>query len=199
MAGETRGPIARALSGTVALLLGRKPPADAFDVSFDGFWRSFGAIVLVLPSLAVSVLAEARLAVPAGIDDAEPASLAHLLFIRGFGLSLEWIALPVVLALLSRPLGVTARYVPFIVVRNWSSVVAAAIYALPALLFAAGIIGEDALLLMSLVALAVVVQFQYRIVRVMLATPMGTSIAVVVLDLVLSLFIAEASARLIGA
>ena len=194
---EKRGTVLRALSGAVALLVGRKPAADAFDFSFEGFWRSFGAVVLVLPSLAVSLMAEAQFVAAAEPGDGG-ATLLQMAFARGTGLLGEWAALPVVLAFLARPLGLTARYVPFIVVRNWSSVVAAAIYAFPALLFAAGIIGADALLLTSLVALAVVVQYQYRVVRAVLATPLGLSVGVVALDFVLSLFVAEVTARMFG-
>lgn len=202
MGAETRPSFLRALSGAVALLLGRPVPAGAFDTSFEGFWRSFGALVLVLPSFAVQMLAEARMAVPADLPadlaDADVGVAPLYVLARGVGLLGDWVALPLALALLARPLGLGARYVPFVVARNWTSVVAAAIYAVPALFFAAGMIGTDAVLIASLVALAIVVQFQYRVVRGVLATPVGTSIGIVALDLVLSLLVTELAARLIG-
>lgn len=204
MAQPTGGPLVRALSGAVALLLGRPVPAGAFDTSFEGFWRSFGAVVLVLPSFAISLLAEARMAVPADVADVADlatgdAGMAPLYVLaRGLGLVGDWVALPLALALLARPLGLGARYVPYIVARNWTSVLAAAIYAVPALFFAAGMIGEDTVLISSLVALAIVVHFQYRVVRGVLATPIGTSVGIVALDLVLSLVVTELAARLVG-
>jgi len=204
MGEQTRGSLVRALSGAVALLLGRPVPADAFDTSFEGFWRSFGALALVLPSFAISLLAEARMAAPT--DVADMADLAGVdagiapiyVLARGLGLVGDWVALPLALALLARPLGLGARYVPYVVARNWTSVVAAAIYAVPALFFAAGMIGEDTVLIASLLALAIVVHFQYRVVRGVLATPVGTSVGIVALDLVLSLVVTELATRLVG-
>jgi hypothetical protein len=192
--------IGRALDGALALFIGRPAPAGAFDTSIGGFWRSFAAIVLVVPSFAVSIAAEARLSgaaeLAAGLPPVEAGPALSDMAIQATSLLADWIALPLVLALIAGPLGVSGRYVPFVVVRNWASVVSAAVYALPALFFNLGLIGREAVLLLSLAVLVVVLRYQYRIIRIVLATPVAASLGLVVLDLVLGLVVAEAIGRL---
>lgn len=100
------------------------------------------------------------------------------------------------LALLAGRLGLSGRYVAFIVARNWASPVAAALYAVPALLFSTGIIGNDLAVVVSLAVLCVVLHYFYRIARQTLAGPISLAIGVVVLDLLLGLFISETVSRL---
>lgn len=185
------------VEAAVALLFGRPGALARFDVSLEGFWRSFAAILLVLPCFAVSVMAEGRIEIaglPAEFADAFP--WLGFVAVRTLALGLDWMALPVVLALLARRLGLAARYVPFIVARNWASPVVAALYAVPALLFSVDFIGRDAAAILSLATLVVALHFHYRIARQALAVPIGMAIAVVVLDLLLGLLIVETVSRL---
>jgi hypothetical protein len=48
------------IEAAVALLLGKPGAVGRFDVSLEGFWRSFAAILLVLPSFAIVLMAEWR-------------------------------------------------------------------------------------------------------------------------------------------
>lgn len=194
MAAILPGEVGRAIDGALALFIGRAPPPGSFDVSAGGFWRSFGAVLLVLPAFAVSLAAELGMRAAAGLPDEAEWFVGS----RLVGLAADWVALPVVLAILAGPLGIGGRYVGFVVVRNWGSVVAAAVYAVPALLFNLALVGESTAVLLSLVALVAVVRFQYAIVRTTLATSIPTSIGLVVLDLALSLVIGETVARLAG-
>ena len=197
MAGTLPGEVGRAIDGALALFIGRPAPPGSFDVTAGGFWRSFGAIVLVLPSFAVMLAAELGMGAAAEVAEGQDEA-AWFVASRLVGLAIDWAALPVVLAALAGPLGIGGRYVGFVVVRNWGSVVAAAVYALPALLYNLGLVGESTAILLSLVAFVAVVRFQYAIVRAALATPVPTSIGLVVLDLALSLVIGEMVARLAG-
>jgi hypothetical protein len=185
------------VEAAVALLFGRPGALARFDVSLEGFWRSFAAILLVLPCFAVSVLAEGRIesaGLPAEVADGFP--WFGFVAVRTVALLLEWIALPVVLALLAGRLGLAARYVPFIVARNWASAVASALYSAPALLFLAGIAGAAVSQVLSLAIVAVALQYQYRIARQALAVPPGMAVAVVVLDAMLGLVALLTVARL---
>lgn len=194
MAGGLPGEVGRAIDGALALFIGRAAPPGSFDVTAGGFWRSFGAIVLVLPSFAVTLAAQLGMRAEASLSEAPAWFIAGNLV----GLAIDWVALPLLLAVLAGPLGIGGRYAGFVVVRNWGSVVAAAVYALPALLFNLGLVGAGATDLISLVAFVAVVRFQYAIVRATLATPVATSVGLVVLDLALSLVIGETVARLAG-
>jgi hypothetical protein len=182
--------IKRSLQGAWALLLNRKDGMRAFDVSIDGFFRSFGAVVLLVPLYGVAALAEVRLL---QFDGAPVDGFPFVWFFvwKFIGLGVDWLALPVVLALLARPLGLAARYVPFIVARNWTSPVAMSMSILPSVLYAAGLIGQELAAILFLVVVMGVIRYQYQVVRIALQTTIAMSIAVVAFDLTLSLVLAE--------
>ena len=184
------------LDAAVALLVGRPGAIGRFDVSLEGFWRSFAAILLVLPSFAVALMAEWRGRMERLPADAVDPSWVGFAAERLAALGVDWVALPLVLALLAGRLGLTGRYVPFIVARNWASPVVAALYAVPALLYAAGAIDNDLAVLISFALLFVVLHYFYRIARQALAAPVSLAIGVVVLDLLLGLLISETVSRL---
>ncbi len=187
------------LAAAVALFLGRPGALARFDVSLEGFWRSFAAILLVLPSFAVAVVAEGSFQgaeMAANGLPAEDFPWGSFAAERLVSLSLEWIALPVVLALIARRLGIAPRFVPFIVARNWGAAVSSALYAIPALLFVAGVLRADVTQILGLAVVLVALQYQYRIARQALAVPPGMAVAVVVLDVVLGLVVMLSVARL---
>lgn len=189
--------IQRGFQGAWALLLNRKEGMRAFDVSIDGFYRSFGAVFLLAPLYAIAALAEVRLL---QFDGAPVEGFPYVWFFfwKFAGLGVDWLALPIVLALLARPLGLAARYVPFIVARNWTSPLAMSMSVLPSVLYAAGMVGQELAAILFLVVVVGVIRYQYQVVRIALQTTIAMSIAVVAFDLTLSLFLAELMSRLAG-
>lgn len=184
------------VEAAVALLLGRPGALGRFDVSLEGFWRSFAAILLVLPSFAVSLLAIWRGQLERLPPEAVDVPWVSFVAEKVVALGLDWVALPLVLGLIAGRLGVSGRYVPFIVARNWAAPVVAAIYAFPALLFSAGLIDNDFAVLVSIPLLFVVLHYFYRIARQALGGPVSLAIGVVVLDVLLGLLLSESVSRL---
>lgn len=106
-----REEIVRSLRG--ALLLARFDPRGVghFDVTLDGFWRSFVGALLVAPFFIGGMLAEA--------GDAEIAWLSET-----FRYLTGWALFPLVMIPMARVMGLSARYVPFVIAYNWMQVVA---------------------------------------------------------------------------
>lgn len=184
------------IEAAVAVLLGKPGALGRFDVSLDGFWRSFAAILLVLPSFAVSLLA-----IWHGQMEQLPADVVDLPWVsfvaeKLVALGLDWVALPVVLALIAGRLGLSGRYVPFIIARNWAAPVVSALYAVPALIYAAGIINAEIAAVLSLPVVVVALHYLYRIARQALGVPISMAIGVVVLDILLGLLISGTVSRL---
>jgi hypothetical protein len=184
------------IEAAVAMLLGKPGALGRFDVSLDGFWRSFAAILLVLPSFAVSLLA-----IWHGQMEQLPADVVDLPWVsfvaeKLVALGLDWVALPVVLALIAGRLGLSGRYVPFIIARNWAAPVVSALYAVPALIYAAGIINAEIAAVLSLPVVVVALHYLYRIARQALGVPISMAIGVVVLDILLGLLISGTVSRL---
>lgn len=185
----TRDEITRSLTGAWELFLDRPGAMRFFDVSVDGFWRSFAAVVLVVPTYALAVLADNQMSLAADPGLA-PESGAGFLLHNGVGLLLDWIALPLILALLARPLGIAHHYAEFVVARNWCAVIASAPFGIIGLLIVSGVVGTDFGSLLMLAALIAVLRYNYVIARRSLEASVGFAIGIVVLDFVVSLTLA---------
>jgi hypothetical protein len=187
----TREEITRSLTAAWALFLDRPGAMRGFDVSVDGFWRSFAAVILVVPSHALAVLAEREMA--AAMDAAAAVQDGAAFLVQNvLGLGLDWVALPVILALLARPLGIARHYPEFVVARNWGAVIAAVPFGAIGLLIVLGLLGGELANLLMLAALIVVLRYMFIIARRALDASLGFAIGIVVLDFVVSLTIALA-------
>ncbi len=122
--------IQRYLTAAWRLMLGRSDAVRLLDLSADGFWNSFFAIVVAAPVLVVGWVSAVN-----GLDD-QPAGLPGrigLLVVFALIDLATWIVPLVVLAFVLRPLGLGDRFVPYVVASNWGSVIAAWL-SLPAVL-----------------------------------------------------------------
>lgn len=184
-----RDEIIRSLDGAWRLFLDRPEAMRYFDISLDGFWRSFGAVILVFPAYLLTALMEQQVILTDSIaDDAFSGSAFWTNKIAVLGL--DWVTLPIILALVAGPLGIGRHYASFIVVRNWCSVLGVAPFGVIAFLFMIGLINIDIANFLSLAALIVVLRYNYLIARRALNVGLGFAIGIVVLDLAISLAIA---------
>ena len=182
-----RDEIARSLTGAWGLFLDRADAMRHFDVSVDGFWRSFRVVVLVLPLYVLTSLAERTIA--ASTMGPAPDAAMFLLG-NAVSLGLDWITLPIVLALAARPLGIERNYSAFVIARNWGSVIATIPFGAISLLLLFGMIGPEIANFLMLAALMVVLRYNFLIARRALDVAVGFAIGIVVLDLATSLTIA---------
>ncbi|HET7717514.1 MAG TPA: hypothetical protein VFK86_17970, partial [Bauldia sp.] len=152
-------------------------------------WRSFAAVFLVAPFYALATLADRQMA--AGLDPAAAPQGDTAFVVQGIlGLGLDWIALPVILALLARPLGIGGRYSAFIVARNWCAVIVAVPFGAIGLLIVLDLLGGELGSLLMFAALVAVLRYNYLVARRALDVSLGFAIGIVVLDFAVSLTIA---------
>jgi hypothetical protein len=111
-------------------------------------------------------------------------------------LGIDWVTLPLILALIAGPIGISRQYVPFIVVRNWTSILASMPYLAIALLYLTGIIPSGIMVLLSFTCLIVVLWYRFLIARIALQASVSMAIGIVFLDILLSLVIGELTGRL---
>jgi hypothetical protein len=178
--------VTRSLRGTAALLNRPAEGLRAFDFSEAGFWHSFGAIVLTLPAFVVTLAAERRrlgLALPGRslLDDGSLAALAAAAHVAAF------IALPVAMIFLARSLGVSKRYVPFVIVTNWVSVVALTVLSVPAVLLLLGWATPGLAVLFTLGFGVIILRLQWCATKISLGVSNGLAVAIVGLGIVLNL------------
>jgi hypothetical protein len=175
------------LAGAFEVMMGRTEGLGRIDTSIDGFWRSFGAVVFVIPFAILALLSQQPLAVETGTPP--PPIDAARLTLDGIALLVDWFAFPLVFALIARPFGLGSRYVPFIVTRNWASVVIGAMVAIVHALHLLGVLPTAVMPYALLVAIAISLRFSYVIARTTLLVSMAVALPIIVLDLVLSLTI----------
>ncbi|MBK1623137.1 hypothetical protein CKO32_06130 [Afifella marina DSM 2698] len=175
------------VTGAWKVMNGRAEGLQELDLTLEGFWRSFGAVILIIPFTLIAISSE-RIALTA-TDQAVTVLAGSFVSLRLFGLALDWIAFPIFFALVARPLGVSTHYVPFIVARNWSAVVIAGMFALPHALHATGFVPLPVLSFLLLALFVVALRFSYLVVRTALAVPVMMAVPVVLLQLLIGILI----------
>ncbi|WP_146619907.1 hypothetical protein [Acuticoccus sediminis] len=177
----TGAEVARSLEGAWRLFRNRPDGLTLLDRSVDGFWRSFTALLFVIPIDAISLLALSRIAVQPPFGQAILERLPTL--------AIDWIAFPIILALMAKPLGVTKTYVSYVVARNWAAPLSWIIVTIPILLQGAGFLGGQLAIIATIVSLMVAVRYHYLILRIALGVTVEVAVALVVVDLVVSFMI----------
>jgi hypothetical protein len=193
----TREEIVQSLTGAFEIFLDRPNAMRHFNVSVTGFWRSFSAIALVAPIYALSALAERQVALTDALHAAQfDDGLFSLNKILALGI--DWITLPLLLALIAGRIGIAGTYPAFIIARNWGSVLATIPFGIVGVLFVSGVIDAEAADILSLGMLFVVLRYNYLIARRALEVSIGFAVVLVVADFALSMLIAGAVDGLIG-
>jgi hypothetical protein len=174
-----------------ALRLARLDPAgmSCFNVSIEGFWRSFFAALITAPGYVILVADAYN---TTGI----PADLGLVVFVETLAYIANWLAFPLAAAGLTRLLGVSGRYVPLIVATNWSTVIQVAF--LVACLLLATFSPFDIRTPLLTTALIVVLVYQWFVIRTSLQAGSGIALGLVVVDLIVSRLINMVADTLTG-
>ncbi len=154
-----------------------------FDFSVDGFWRSFWALVIVAPGYAVIVADQYS-------RQGEPVPFWPTLIGESLSYLLRWATLPLVAILLTRFFGVAGRYVPLIVVLNWSSLVQLVVLLVPIALSV--LLSAEATWLLLFVATGLVLFYQGFVIKTALDCPVGIAVAFLAADLIVAMFLNSA-------
>ena len=161
-----------------------------FNLSIEGFWRSFFAAAIVAPGDAL--LGAQKLATgPAAVDP------AVAVLIEAAAYALSWIAFPVAAVFLTTLLGLSRNYVPLIVAANWAEVLQFAAFLvvmLATVLLPSGVRGP-----VLVAVIGAILAYEWFVARTALETTGGVAVGIVLVDLVLGVGINVAADRLIWA
>ena len=117
--------------------------------------------------------------------------------VKALAYAAGWIALPVVMIGLAPLLGLSARYVDFIVVTNWGSVLRSALFVPINTLAGFGDAATGFGALLYFVTMAAALAYQWYLTRTSLRTNGVTASGLVIVDLVLGFLIVILFDRLI--
>lgn len=170
-----------------ALALARNDPRgfEQLDLSADGFWRSFAAMIYAAPALLVSwVNYRADYLEAAG----SPAA-AGLGFMTRLALIdlINWVLPLIVVGIVSVPLGMSRHFGRWVIATNWLSLPVSYLLALPVaiVLVAPGL--EPVSLFASLALFAIAMVAFYRTTRLSFDGDVAAALAITVGLVVLSL------------
>jgi hypothetical protein len=181
----TADEVNRSFRGTLDFLNRRAEGLRAFDLNERGFWRSFAAIWLTLPAYVVSLAFE-RLRLGLLAPDKPLLSSVWLDLAVAFGHVASFLVLPLAMIVVTRRLNLTDRFVPFVIVTNWVSVIGLLLLSLPAVLLLAGWATPALATLFTLAFAIIVLRVQWFATMVTLGVSGGFALGVVGLGLVLN-------------
>ena len=175
----------QSIVGSLRLAVMDEGGFDNFNLTVEGFWRSFSAIIILAPLYlyAQDLQATIEVAESTGIDETETTfSLAT----ATFELLLQWIAWPLAMAVIARYAGLVNGYLRYITVYNWSSILVGAVQVLPIFLYVQGGVLADLGSILLMAGLAVVIYYRWYIAYRAFDTSGSVASALVLADLVLS-------------
>ena len=175
--------VLRNIRGVWQTMQGRRQGLEALDVSSEGVWRSFQAVLVSMPLLWATWISALR--------DIEPNSTltpVSIMLRLAFADAAAWL-LPIALfALIARPFKLSHRAAHFIVTNNWGSVIFIAITALTVPFDLLGPDIEGLAASVSALALLVSLVMYFRMLHVTLDAPYQVSVPVYALMVLASLF-----------
>jgi hypothetical protein len=109
------------LTGAWRLMLGKTDGLRLLDLSADGFWNSFFAIVVAAPALIVGWVGIAN---EIGDPDAFAGRFSMLMRLATVDIG-SWVLPLIALALVAPRAGIGGRFVHYVVASNWASAITA--------------------------------------------------------------------------
>ena len=151
-----------------------------FEISPQGFWRSFWAAGIVAPFFLLLLVLRH---IEAG------GAFGHHIVIESLAYVIAWLLFPTVMATVTRMLGCAQNFVPFIIAYNWAGAIQNGVYLPIAILGYTGALSGESASFLALMAIAWVLIYTFFVVRTVLELPAGTAVSIVVLDFVLGLVV----------
>ena len=180
--------IHRQLVGAWRMMMGKRDGIRLLDLSVDGFWNSFFAIVVALPVMIVGWVPLANEIL--GAESTIGQRLGYLLRLAIVDIG-AWVLPLAGLAAVAGIVGIRDRFVAFVVASNWGSALFAWIMLPPSLVRLVFPAATDAVISLSLVLFLVTVVLSWRLTDAALdkGPAMTTGVvAGVLLASILSLF-----------
>ena len=153
-----------------------------FDVTVQGFWRSFFAAVLVAPLYLILLLIRYS-------NLPNPLSLFRFITLEAIAYVIAWVAFPLVMDRLVRVVDRDNCYIRYIVPYNWISVIQNAVYLPIVILGTIGALAPETSSGLAFVTLVWVLVYTWFVTRTAIDVPGHVAGGLVTVDLLLSVLI----------
>jgi hypothetical protein len=179
-----------AIGGALKLARGDARGLGFFDLTLDGFWRSFRAAAICYPMYLILLALR--------VTDAQwaTAGIGRIVAVETIAFVISWTAFPLLVLPLTRFLGRENRFLAFMVVYNWCQLPQTVLFLIIGLDVATGILPGAAGDFAGIAGAVAVMVYEWYIARVALAVPSAQAVLVVLFDLVLGTALGRVSASL---
>lgn len=166
------------------IVRGNEAALDEMDISSDGFWRSFAAIIWALPALYFAWVFDARDLIIQGVE----LTMVRIVIYSAIIELVLWFVPVLLFAFVLKPFGLAQRYSHLIIARNWLSV--PIVYAYVVIMLLGFLLGDAApLLLASFIFFLAAIWIQIRVTRVSLGCEIPLASALVIGEFIILLMI----------
>lgn len=179
----------RSLAGLFYLILGNRDGLRLFDLSADGFWRSFGAFFWAWPVQCFLWTGIWR-ATPETRPDSAQDIFRFFFVSTGFDVA-AWVLPALLLLAVCQLFGIAAKAPRLVIVNNWFGLLSAYIGFFPAALRYLTPISDTANAFISLGVYAFVIWLYYRVVRMSVEGDLMISIFITLMMVMTGLTISE--------
>jgi hypothetical protein len=184
--------INRSVDAAFALVMRDKRAWDKFDLSVEGFYRSFLAILVVAPMNIVTDIIATNVVNVERLKQGKPAltqayGMPEALF-STITFVLQWMIFPIAMIFVLRFLGLTHRYAPLIVAHNWGTIVVYLFSLVPFLLYASGIVGAGDVAGLYMIVLVFTLYYRYYTAETALDAGWSVAASVALLGFVLQIY-----------
>jgi len=188
--------VRRSVDAAFSLAMRDERAWSRFDLTTEGFYRSFAAIFLVIPINILIDYLGARLSEDRRLERQEPVipqtyEFADALFSTAT-LVTQWLIFPLAMIVVLRFLGLTHRYSALVIAHNWGTVVVALVNLPAFLLYAAGLISVDQAIDLNFIVLGLTLYYRYYIAQTALDAGWPTAASITLLEFLLQLHFAIA-------
>jgi len=167
-----------------------------FDQTFEGFFRSFAAMIVAAPLYPLIVAGARALALQAAqathegqILGLHALTLAYCLVEAGSYVA-DWLVFPLVMIFIARLIGAGPRYVPFIVAYNWGSCIVLAATAGLHILHLSGIVSLTLAAFVYYAIMIFALVYRWQIARFGLQIGGVMAAGIVILEILISILTA---------
>ena len=158
-----------------------------FDETLPGFWKSFFAALLAAPLYAL--FTALNLPDDTAKEPLETAGGARVFLIEALTYVIGWVLFPLVMIRITDLLQRQQEYLRFIVAYNWAGVLQIAIFLPVVGLTVSGLLPLAGGNFLSMIVLFAVLYYQWFITRTALRIGVAAAVAIVCLDMALSILV----------
>jgi len=182
--------VSRSVDAAFDLVVRDERAWSKFDLTADGFYRSFAAMLIVLPLNVITDVIDSQFEVAERIrqggtaTDLSAYGLSEAVF-STLALSVQWLLFPIAMIFLLRYLGLAQRYAALVIAHNWTTVVIWLFYLPPFLLHVAGLISLSQLIDLNLIMLGFTLYYRFYVAQTALGTTWLLAAGIAMIDFLL--------------